>query len=112
MATRFDKDMLDDFDVWNINRARLLTEGSSSLPSSVSPSANVVGVSDLARYGEWVYVDNRPYWRPTVVVNYVPYRSGHWSYVANCGYVWDSRETLLSDPFDHFTDLGQCTGQL
>ena len=85
----FNKAEEDDFDTWNRERARLLALGSENVPiqSTVEEPAPI-GVSDLNGQGEWVYVDNNYYWRPTVVVNYVPYRSGYWSYVPSQGQVW------------------------
>lgn len=85
----FDRSEEDDFDSWNRERARLLALGSESvpIPSTVEAPAPI-GVSDLNGQGEWIYVDDNYYWRPTVVTNYVPYRNGYWSYVPSQGYVW------------------------
>ncbi len=94
----FDRTVEDAFDVWNRERAKLLAEGFKSAPTSVSFAPQTLGVVDLAPYGEWVYVDNRHYWRPTVVVDYVPYRYGYWSYVPVTGYVWVGRY-----PFSYIT---------
>lgn len=88
MPVLFDRSVEDSFDAWNRERASGLVLGSTSLPGPVAEKAHVIGVYDLAPYGEWVYVDHTPYWRPTVVVDYVPYRVGYWSYVPACGYVW------------------------
>lgn len=84
----FDKTIEDSFDSWNRERARLLALGDSALPTSVRVEQTPIGYSDLASYGEWVYVDNRQYWRPTVVYDYVPYRDGYWSYAPVYGYSW------------------------
>ncbi len=85
----FDRSHEDAFDTWNRSRARTIAEGSLPTPIQSSYSGGVapMGVSDLNGYGEWVYIDNAPYWRPTVV-DYVPYRYGSWSYVPAQGYVW------------------------
>jgi hypothetical protein len=85
-AVPFDRTQEDAFDVWNRERAKLLAVGYSSVP--IRTTEKVLGVSDLNNYGEWVYVDREPYWRPTVVVDYVPYRVGHWSYAPTYGYSW------------------------
>ena len=83
----FDRSLEDSFDTWNRERAKTLALGDRAVPAPIQ-SARPIGYSDLSNYGEWVYVDNRSYWRPTVVTDYVPYRSGYWSYVPSCGYVW------------------------
>ncbi|MCC6155842.1 MAG: FecR domain-containing protein, partial [Candidatus Hydrogenedentes bacterium] len=96
----FDKTAEDSFDAWNRERARLLALGDSALPTSVrvEESAAPIGYSDLASYGEWVYIDNRQYWRPTIVQEYVPYRDGYWSYGPSYGYSWTGYY-----PFDYVT---------
>lgn len=79
----------DAFDAWNRERAEFLATGSSGVQTTpVKYSDTTIGYSDLDRYGEWVYVDSRPYWRPTVVVDYVPYRYGYWSNSPRIGNVW------------------------
>ncbi len=84
----FDLGVEDDFDSWNRERSRLLAVGSDTIPQSVPITSATIGVSDLAPYGKWVYVDSSYYWRPTVVVDFVPYRSGHWSFIPGSGYAW------------------------
>lgn len=90
LPERFDSGEQDDFDVWNRERARVIALGDKAFPSDyrTRPKSVPLGVYDLPNHGEWVYVDNDYYWRPTVVVNYIPYRSGHWSYVPVYGYCW------------------------
>ncbi|MDX9971499.1 MAG: hypothetical protein RBU21_00775 [FCB group bacterium] len=85
---RYDTSAEDDFDAWSRERARLVAVGEKAIPSTYRVTSAPLGTSDLANYGDWVYVDNTPYWRPTVVTNYVPYRQGIWSYTPGCGYVW------------------------
>ncbi|HOH30538.1 MAG TPA: hypothetical protein PLC40_12750, partial [Candidatus Hydrogenedentes bacterium] len=87
-ATPFNKAEADAFDTWSNDRARLLAEGAQTTPKEVVVQNTTVGVYDLPRYGEWVYIDHQPYWRPTVVVNYVPYRYGYWNYMPAYGHVW------------------------
>ncbi|MCK5861251.1 MAG: hypothetical protein KAH38_02115, partial [Candidatus Hydrogenedentes bacterium] len=84
----FNRAQGDAFDDWNNDRTRLLTGGMRTTPKSVVIQNSTVGGYDLDRYGEWVSVDNRPYWRPTVVTNYVPYRHGRWNYMSRVGHVW------------------------
>jgi len=86
--TPFDRAQTDSFDDWNNERTRLLVEGVRTVPKEIVIQDTAVGRYDLDRYGEWVYVDSRPYWRPTVVVNYVPYRYGYWNYIPAIGHVW------------------------
>jgi hypothetical protein len=84
----FDRTRDDAFDTWNRERSKFLAVGPEDVPAAVGITEPVLGTTDLARYGEWVYVDSRPYWRPTVVVDYVPYRYGYWSTVPAVGNVW------------------------
>lgn len=86
--TVFDRNQGDAFDNWSNERARLLAEGAQTTPKEVVVQNTTVGVYDLPRYGEWVYIDHQPYWRPTVVVDYVPYRYGYWNYMPAYGHVW------------------------
>lgn len=94
----FDRTAEDAFDVWNRERGTLLALGENALQSSSSISSAPEGAYDLAAYGDWVYIDSEPYWRPTTVRGYVPYRHGHWSYVPAYGYVW-----VGSYPFSYVT---------
>ena len=85
-TVRFSSNNDDSFDRWNRDRAEWLATGQTKTPIPVSDST--IGMSDLSNYGEWVVIDNRSYWRPTVVVDYVPYRYGRWSYTSGIGNVW------------------------
>ena len=87
-AVAFDKNVGDAFDDWNSERARLLAESAQTTPKEVVVQNTTVGIYDLPRYGEWVTIDHRPYWRPTVVVDYEPYRHGYWNYMPAYGHVW------------------------
>lgn len=84
----FDRTAEDAFDAWNRERARLLATGESSIPTTVRTESLPIGYADLSAYGNWVYVDNRPYWQPTIIREYVPYRVGYWSYAPVYGYAW------------------------
>ncbi|HQL94654.1 MAG TPA: hypothetical protein PL005_08240, partial [Candidatus Hydrogenedentes bacterium] len=84
----FDRSLGDAFDQWNTERVSLLEGGMKTIPTAVPVTGTVIGAADLAPYGEWVYVDRRPYWRPTVVVDYVPYRVGYWNHMPAYGHVW------------------------
>ena len=96
--TPFDRSEEDAFDRWNRERAEFLATGSTQTPSSVPISSSTIGVSDLDRYGEWVYIDNTPCWRPTVIVDYTPYRYGYWNHVGRIGNVW-----VGNYPFSYIT---------
>ncbi len=87
-AVAFDSSKGDAFDEWNNSRGRVLAESVQTTPREVAVSSATVGVYDLPRYGEWVTIDSRPYWRPTVVANYEPYRYGYWNYMPSYGHVW------------------------
>lgn len=84
----FNRNDEDAFDEWNRERARLLATGSDNVPDPVIVKSEPIGFADLNSYGEWIYEDSVHYWRPTFVVDYIPYRAGHWSFVPGCGYVW------------------------
>ncbi|MBX3180079.1 MAG: hypothetical protein KF886_22235 [Candidatus Hydrogenedentes bacterium] len=93
----FDRSAEDAFDRWNRERTEYLVEGpEQTRPVEVTPTT--LGVRDLDRYGEWVYIDNRPFWRPTVIVDYTPYRYGYWNHVGRIGNVW-----VGSYPFSYVT---------
>jgi hypothetical protein len=84
--TRFDSAAEDAFDAWNRERGQFLAAGDTTYVTSTGQ--NPVGVRDLQTYGEFIYDGGTRYWRPTVVVDYVPYRHGHWNYVRGIGHTW------------------------
>jgi hypothetical protein len=88
----------DSFDTWNRERTDYLVAGSQTPVQSVSYTDSTLGYADLNQYGEWVTVESRQVWRPTVVVDYVPFRQGHWSYVPAYGYTW-----VGAQPFSYVT---------
>ncbi|MCP4641001.1 MAG: hypothetical protein GY851_11235, partial [bacterium] len=94
----FDRNAEDEFDTWNRQRAKLLALGNDPFPSQTVVKEVPVGYADLTPHGNWVYVDSEPYWQPTAVVDYVPYRHGHWSYVPAYGYTW-----IGNYPFSYVT---------
>ena len=84
----FDKNYEDAFDSWNRERSRSIAIGSQNNPIGAKGIQSApIGSADLNGYGEWVTVDNRRSWKPTVA-DYVPYQRGSWSYVPSQGYVW------------------------
>ncbi len=84
----FDRAGDDAFDRWNRERAERLATGGRVTPTPRPVDDDVIGLADLDNYGDWVIVDSQPVWRPTVVVDYVPYRYGRWSYTVGIGNVW------------------------
>lgn len=53
-------------------------------------SAEMTGVEDLDRYGQWEQnVDYGPIWIPrNVAPGWAPYRMGHWAWVSPWGWTW------------------------
>ncbi len=94
----FDRNVFDGFDEWSRERAEFLATGQKTQPKNAGFTETTLGVQDLSHYGEWVTVDDGRYWRPTVVVNYVPYRYGHWGYTPAYGYAW-----IGNYPFSYVT---------
>jgi hypothetical protein len=88
LAQPFDRMAEDAFDAWNRERAEVLAEGMRTIPQEMPLSKSTIGGAELAATGEWVHVDSRRYWRPTVVTEFVPYRHGYWSWTPGCGHVW------------------------
>ena len=88
MPVPYDRTDDDAFDAWNRERTQFLAKAPDTLPRSLTISEPTLGLHDLAGYGEWVYISGRNYWRPTVAVDYVPYRVGHWTYLPAIGNVW------------------------
>lgn len=87
----FDVNARDDFDVWNRDRIEVLMGGMRTAPriTTAKPvDTTIIGYSELARCGDWVEVESRSYWRPTVIRAFVPFRHGHWSFVAGVGHTW------------------------
>ncbi|MGC8739693.1 MAG: DUF6600 domain-containing protein [Candidatus Hydrogenedens sp.] len=89
---------MDSFDRWNQGRSELLSAPVKTPPKYVEVTNRTIGYTELSRYGDWVLIDERYYWRPTVVINYVPYRTGYWTYVSPIGSVW-----VETYPFGYIT---------
>jgi FecR protein len=45
----------------------------------------------LSKYGSWLYIGGRPYWRPVVTAGWRPYWHGRWAYTPS-GLTWVSYE--------------------
>ncbi len=89
---------MDSFDRWNQGRSELLSLPAKTPPKYVEVTNKTIGYAELSSYGDWILVEDRYYWRPTVVVNYVPYRTGYWTYVPAIGSVW-----IETYPFGYIT---------
>jgi len=76
----------DRFEGWSLDRDRK----EDQLASLRYVSRDMTGYDDLDQYGSWsVTADNGAVWYPTQVqASWVPYRYGHWSYVAPWGWTW------------------------
>ncbi len=84
----FALDKMDAFDRWSKSRSELISEPVKTPPKYIDVRPTTIGYADLSNFGEWVLIEERYYWRPTVVVNYVPYRTGYWVYKPVIGSVW------------------------
>jgi hypothetical protein len=77
---------LDDFDMWCEQRDSRL----ASSKSAQYVSRSIPGYADLDDYGTWQVVpEYGPVWYPAgVVVDWVPYRFGHWAWIGPWGWTW------------------------
>ncbi|MCX8064124.1 MAG: hypothetical protein N3G21_03015 [Candidatus Hydrogenedentes bacterium] len=91
-------DQMDAFDRWSKSRSELIAEPVRTPPKHLEVRSTTIGYVDLSHYGEWVLIEERYYWRPTVVIDYVPYRLGYWTYVPAIGSVW-----IETYPFGYIT---------
>jgi uncharacterized protein DUF6600 len=76
----------DDLDNWAATRDREMQES----PSRQYVAEDVPGGYDLDENGRWLSTPDYGYvWAPTVVVaGWVPYRFGHWVWIAPWGWSW------------------------
>jgi hypothetical protein len=76
----------DQFDNWYYERDRRYDHS----PSSQYVSQDVVGYQDLDDYGDWRNdSDYGHVWFPNqVAVDWAPYHTGHWDWIAPWGYTW------------------------
>ena len=76
----------DGFDAWSAVRDRRY----DTAPSAAYVSPEMVGASDLGRYGTWEsYTTYGNVWFPTTVaVGWAPYRFGRWAWVGPWGWTW------------------------
>ena len=79
--------VVSDLDNWRARDDRLYADDRSS---SRYVSRSIPGWEDLDDYGTWFNdASNTEVWCPTRVTRtWVPYRDGHWSWVAPWGWTW------------------------
>jgi hypothetical protein len=89
----------DDFDNWAFDR----DDREDRADSANYVSREMTGYEDLDQYGDWSYVAGYgPCWRPrAVVVDWAPYRFGHWVYVGPWGWTWVEDEPWGFAPFHY-----------
>lgn len=89
----------DDFDNWCSSR----DDREEHSQSAQYVSRDVIGYDDLDDYGEWRNVpDYGNVWYPTrVAAGWVPYRFGHWVWVAPWGWTWVEDEPWGFAPFHY-----------
>src|SRR5712664_1871384 len=97
----------DDFDRWCSDRDRRADRSQSSR----YVSSDVIGYEDLDEYGGWRPVpEYGTVWFPHVtVVNWAPYRYGHWVWISPWGWTWVEDEPWGFAPF-HYGRWVQVSG--
>ena len=92
----------DDFMRWSAARdQRPLANTASASSRYVSPE--MTGAEDLDAYGDWSDTpDYGPVWMPrSVAIDWAPYRTGHWAWVAPWGWSWVGHEPWGFAPFHY-----------
>ena len=75
----------DDFDTWAAAR----DQRDDRAVAARYVSADVPGYSTLDDYGDWAdYPTYGAVWLPRVAAGFVPYRDGHWQWIAPWGWTW------------------------
>ncbi len=89
----------DDFMQWSAARDRRPVASVSS--RYVSPE--MTGAEDLDTWGDWAdSPEYGPIWTPrSVAIDWAPYRSGHWAWVAPWGWSWVGHEPWGFAPFHY-----------
>ena len=89
---------MDEWDRWNDNRDRTLTQSTSS--RYVGPG--VYGAEDLDTAGSWSSVpEYGNVWRPTVGPDWAPYQSGRWVWEDWYGWTWVSYDPWGWAPYHY-----------
>ena len=99
----------DDWDRWNDQRDQHFMQSQSY--QYVDPGdSGIYGTEDLDNYGVWSEVpDYGPVWRPTVGVDWAPYRAGRWVWEDWYGWTWVSYDPWGWAPYHYgrwFFDAG------
>ncbi len=77
-------------------------QSSAPPPCAASGCAQMTGVSELGRYGDWAQSSQYgPVWYPTVAAGWAPYRYGHWAYIPPWGWTWVEDEPWGFAPFHY-----------
>lgn len=89
----------DPFDRWVEERSRRFRDGLSVQYAS----ADVVGVDDLDREGEWQQIPDHGWvWSPPAAAEaFVPYRNGRWAWQDPWGWTWISYEPWGWAPYHY-----------
>ena len=98
----------DDFDDWSAARERQLEDATSA----EYVASDIPGTQDLDDNGQWQETPEYGYaWIPTAIpVGWVPYRDGHWVWIAPWGWTWVDDSSWGFAPF-HYGRWGQCNGR-
>jgi hypothetical protein len=99
----------DDWDHWNEQRDQHFMQSQSY--QYVDPgNSGIYGTEDLDSYGVWSEVPNYgSVWRPTVGVDWAPYRAGRWVWEDWYGWTWVSYDPWGWAPYHYgrwFFDAG------
>ena len=99
LTYRMAQGVRDEFTQWSAARDQRQRASASS--RYVSPE--MTGVQDLDAYGDWSeYPEYGAVWFPrAVAVDWAPYRTGHWAWVAPWGWTWIGHEPWGFAPFHY-----------
>ncbi|HEX7390723.1 MAG TPA: DUF6600 domain-containing protein [Acidiphilium sp.] len=82
---------------------RMLEVRQAPPPAYIPPVVNrMTGAYQLAQYGSWTRTPQYgAIWYPRVAPGWVPYRDGHWAYVAPWGWTWVDADPWGFAPFHY-----------
>jgi hypothetical protein len=91
----------DALDAFSAQRDLQYQGAMSAQANDINPET--IGGEDLQQYGQWQSdADNGPVWYPAgVAVDWEPYRTGHWVWVAPWGWTWVESEPWGFAPFHY-----------
>ena len=88
----------DDWDQWNFDRDNVILNAASRRRTN----DYYVGAEDLDSHGTWTEVpDYGSVWRPTVPVDWAPYRDGRWVDEPSWGWTWVSYDDWGWAPYHY-----------